>query len=51
MDWPLGLTPTMGRSYRQIFEFLKKSVWKKLEVWKEKSLSKVGREVLIKVVV
>lgn len=32
----------------QIFNFIKDRVWKKFKGWKEKTLSKAGREVLIK---
>jgi len=41
----------MGRSKTQIFSFIRDRVWKKLKEWKEKALSRVGQEVLVKVVV
>jgi hypothetical protein len=40
----------MGRSKRRIFEYLKERVWKRIQGWKEKLLSKVGKGVLIKAV-
>uniref|UniRef100_A0A5B7AER2 Reverse transcriptase domain-containing protein n=1 Tax=Davidia involucrata TaxID=16924 RepID=A0A5B7AER2_DAVIN len=46
----LGLPSTIGRSKMQPFNFIKDRVWRKLQGWKEKLLSKAGREVLIKVV-
>ena len=49
-DKYLGLPTIIGRSKTQIFDFVKTRVWKKLKGWKEKSLSRAGREVLIKVV-
>jgi len=42
---------TIGRSNNQVFKFVWDRAWKKLNGWKEKSLSKVGREVFIKLVV
>lgn len=47
----LGLPTMVGRSKTQIFKFVRDKVWKKLKEWKEKALSRVGREVLIKLVV
>uniref|UniRef100_A0A5B7BF13 Reverse transcriptase zinc-binding domain-containing protein n=1 Tax=Davidia involucrata TaxID=16924 RepID=A0A5B7BF13_DAVIN len=46
----LGLPTTIGPSKMQPFKMLRKRVWRKLQGWKEKLLSKVGREVLIKAV-
>ena len=46
----LGLPTLLGRSKYQAFSFLKDRVWKKMQGWKGKMLSKVGKEVLIKVV-
>jgi len=47
----LGLPAFVGRSKKQVFNFVQDRVWKKLKGWKEKFLSITGREVLIKSVV
>jgi len=47
----LGLPALVGRAKKQNFIYLKERVWKKLQGWKEKFLSQVGREVLIKTVI
>ena len=44
----LGLPTLIGRSKYQAFSFLKERVWKKIQEWKGKLLSKAGKEVLIK---
>ncbi|XP_057425675.1 uncharacterized protein LOC130719041 [Lotus japonicus] len=49
-DKYLGLPTIIGKSKNQIFRFVKERVWKKLKGWKERTLSRVGREVLIKAV-
>ena len=46
----LGLPPFLGRSKIKAFEDLPAKVWRKLQGWKEKFLSQVGKEILIKVV-
>ncbi|XP_023882264.2 uncharacterized protein LOC111994610 [Quercus suber] len=46
----LGLPTLLGRSKCQAFSFLKDRVWKKLQGWKGKMLSRAGKEVLIKAV-
>ena len=46
----LGLPTLIGRSKYQDFSFLKERVWKKIQGWKGKLLSKAGKEVLIKAV-
>jgi hypothetical protein len=46
----LGLPIYMGQSRTKTFAYLKGQVWKRIQGWKEKLLSKVGKEVLIKVV-
>lgn len=45
----LGFLTFIGRSKTQILKVVR--VWKKLKGWKERVLSKAGREVLIKYVV
>ena len=46
----LGLPTLVGQAKYQTFSFLKDRVWKKLQGWKGKLLSKTGKEVLIKAV-
>ena len=46
----LGLPTLIGRSKYQTFSFLKDRIWKKLQGWKGKLLSRAGKEVLIKAV-
>jgi len=44
----LGFPSMIGRSKKSTFSFIKDRIWKKNNSWSSKSLSKVGREVLIK---
>jgi len=44
----LGLPTLVGRSKYHTFSFLKDRVWKKLQGWKGKILSRAGNEILIK---
>lgn len=44
----LGLLSLIGRSKTSIFKFVKDKVWKKLQSWNVKLLSRVGKAVLIK---
>ena len=46
----LGLPTLVGRAKYHSFAYLKDRVWKKLQGWKGKLLSKVGKDVLIKAV-
>ncbi|XP_021770651.1 uncharacterized protein LOC110734814 [Chenopodium quinoa] len=46
----LGLPTIIGRSKKVIFAGLKERLWKKLQGWKEKLLSRPGKEILIKAV-
>lgn len=46
----LGLPTIIGRSKKAIFASLKERIWKKLQGWKEKLLSRPGKEVLIQAV-
>uniref|UniRef100_A0A2N9F4Z0 Reverse transcriptase domain-containing protein n=1 Tax=Fagus sylvatica TaxID=28930 RepID=A0A2N9F4Z0_FAGSY len=47
----LGLPPIIGRSKKRAFNDIKDRIWKRLQGWKEKLLSIVGREILIKAVI
>ena len=47
----LGLPTIIGRSKEVTFACIKERIWKKLQGWKEKLLSRPGKEVLIKAVV
>jgi hypothetical protein len=44
----LGLPSMIGRSKKAIFNFIKERVWKKINSWSSKCLSRASREVLIK---
>lgn len=46
----LGLPTLVGRSKYHTFSYLKDKVWKMLQGWKGKNLSRAGKEILIKVV-
>ena len=47
----LGVPTLAGRSKKTLFSEMKDRVWKKLQGWKEKLLSKAGKEVLLKAVI
>ena len=47
----LGLPAVVGRNKRASLTYIKERVWAKLQGWKEKLLSQVGREILLKAVV
>lgn len=47
----LGLPPMLGRSKKHSFNDIQDRIWKRLQGWKEKLLSQVGHEVLIKAVI
>ncbi|KAK1650817.1 hypothetical protein QYE76_068622 [Lolium multiflorum] len=49
-DRYLGLPIHLGRSKSKAFGFLIELIWKKIQGWKEKFLSRVGKEILIKAV-
>jgi hypothetical protein len=46
----LGLPMVFGRSKKDVFSFVQERVWKKVKGWKEKFLSRAGKETLIKAV-
>ena len=46
----LGLPVYMGKSKEKTFAYLKDKVWKRVQGWKEKLLSKPGKEIFVKVV-
>ena len=46
----LGLPTIIGRSKKAVFACLKERIWKKLQGWKEKLLSRPGKEIMIKAV-
>ena len=47
----LGLPMAIGKSKRQVFEYVKRKISDKMQGWKQKLLSPGGKEVLIKAVV
>lgn len=44
----LGLPSLVGRNRKGVFSFIKDRVWQQINSWSSKSLSRAGREVLIK---
>ena len=44
----LGLPIYVGKSKTKTFSYLKDRIWKKTQGWKERMLSKAGKEILIK---
>lgn len=46
----LGLPVYMGKSISKTFAYLMDRVWKRIHGWKEKMLSKAGKEILIKAI-
>lgn len=48
MDKYLGMPSVIGRSKKEIFSVIGERVWKRINGWGEKMLSKAGKEVLIK---
>ena len=47
----LGLPMVIGRSKRQVFNYIKEKVMGKIKGWKEKLLSQAGKKVLLKSVI
>jgi hypothetical protein len=46
----LGLPVYIGRARKRMFQYLKGKIWARIQGWKEKILSKAGKEILIKAV-
>jgi hypothetical protein len=46
----LGLSIYVGRSKTQCFEYITQKIWKIIQGWKEKLMSMVAKEILIKAV-
>lgn len=44
----LGLPTYIGKGKAKNFSYIREKVWKKIQGWKEKLLSKAGKEILIK---
>ncbi|KAK2417369.1 hypothetical protein QL285_039676 [Trifolium repens] len=44
----LGLPSMIGRKKRDIFAFIKDKIWKRINSWRGRALSKAGKEVMIK---
>jgi hypothetical protein len=44
----LGLPSMVGRSKRATFAYIKDRIWRKINSWRSRPLSKAGKEVMIK---
>ena len=44
----LGLPTYIGKAKSKAFQYIKEKVWNKIQGWKERLLSKAGKEILIK---
>lgn len=46
----LGLPVSVGKSKTEVFAYLKERVWQRIQGWKEKLLSKAGKQIMIKAI-
>jgi hypothetical protein len=46
----LGLPSMIGRDKRSVFSFIKDRIWRRINAWRGRALSKVGKQVMIKFV-
>src|SRR6266487_2803707 len=46
----LGLPSTVGRRKKAIFSYIKDRIWKRINSWRGRALSKAGKEIMIKLV-
>ncbi|PNX73684.1 ribonuclease H [Trifolium pratense] len=44
----LGLPSMIGRKKKQIFAFIKDRIWKRINSWRGRALSRAGKEIMIK---
>jgi len=44
----LGLPSMIGRDKRYVFSFIKDRIWKRINAWRGRALSKAGKKVMIK---
>ncbi|KAK2373903.1 hypothetical protein QL285_074905 [Trifolium repens] len=44
----LGLPSMVGRSKKSIFSYIKDRIWKRMNSWRGRALSKAGKEIMIK---
>ncbi|GAU26046.1 hypothetical protein TSUD_225070 [Trifolium subterraneum] len=47
-DVYLGLPSMVGRSKKAIFSYIKDRIWKRINSWRGRALSKAGKEIMIK---
>jgi hypothetical protein len=44
----LGLPSMIGRKKKDVFAYIKDRIWKRINSWRGRSLSRAGKEVMIK---
>ncbi|KAL3846296.1 hypothetical protein ACJIZ3_003699 [Penstemon smallii] len=49
-DRYLGLPMVLGKSKKEVFGYIRDKIWERVQGWNEKTLSKAGKEILIKAV-